>query len=172
MAQPRTQAQGGEAINGYIWSHTCMLANIVHSFEYGQLSTHKNVGVQEMTSVAPRHLSQSCAQRTATLYSYCSYFTQYPLSDSKVQLSRLWVVMCYHLCIIIALLSSSLLCQYNGIYHDDHLGSILHIGQYFFLTFFFNSCVTVYGLPFLADNSESVAVLSLSKSYVVNSCLP
>lgn len=59
-----------------------MLANIVHSFEYGQLSTHKNVGVQEMTSVAPRHLSQSCAQRTATLYSYCSYFTQYPLSDS------------------------------------------------------------------------------------------
>lgn len=35
-----------------------MLANIVHSFEYGQLSTHKNVGVQEMTSVAPRHLAK------------------------------------------------------------------------------------------------------------------
>ena len=30
----------------------------VTSFEYGQLSTHKNVGVQEMTSVAPRHLAK------------------------------------------------------------------------------------------------------------------
>ena len=41
MAQPRTQAQGGEAINGYLESY--LLANIVYSFEYGQLSTHKNI---------------------------------------------------------------------------------------------------------------------------------
>lgn len=53
-----------------IWSHTWMLANIVYSFEYGQLSTHnQNVGVQEMTSVAPRPTpSQSCVQRTAIHY--------------------------------------------------------------------------------------------------------
>ena len=71
-----------------IWSHTWMLANIVYSFEYGQLSTHnQNVGVQEMTSVAPRPTpSQSCVQRTATLYTAAtSLNTPYPTQRNSFQ---------------------------------------------------------------------------------------
>ena len=49
------------------------------------------------------------------------------------------------------------------------------LGSTFFS--FFNPCITVYGLPFLADNIKYVAAFSsiffkaCTEGYVVNSCL-
>ena len=74
-----------------------------------------------------------------------------PIRLNGIALKIIGRRMCYHLCIII--LSSSLLVllyQYNAI-PESIMTNLFSL---------FNPCITVYGLPFLADNSKYVAALS------------